>query len=273
MVGRSKSRSALRAALTGHQVVAYNFRRAREEHGWTQTQTGEALEPYLGYRLNQAGVSAIEKTFDTDRRRNIGADELIAFSRCFNKPVSWFFLPPEVATDHVVAPVYDEGVGDQFNLDVPDLLTVALGSPSGWRALADRVLAMVQSNGRPIAEALEEVLHARTEHFEEQINLRRSTMQQIELVHQMTPEDEAVIKMANALIELVKLTPQGFLKLRGADPDKALEILAHGDHRVQPFIDDAREKQARSDPGMRGYDFLQPIDPREALGLDDESEQ
>ena len=64
--------------MTVHQVVAYNFRRAREEAGWTQSQTGEYLEPFLGARLNQAGISAIEKTFDSDRRRNIDVSELVA---------------------------------------------------------------------------------------------------------------------------------------------------------------------------------------------------
>ena len=94
VVGRSKQRPAAKPATTVHQIVAYNFRRAREEEGWTQSQTSEFLEPFLGYRLNQAGVSAIEKTFDSERRRNIDVAEIVAFSRCFRTPISWFFLPP-----------------------------------------------------------------------------------------------------------------------------------------------------------------------------------
>ena len=77
VVGRSKQRQAAKPALTVHQIVAYNFRLAREEVGWTQAQTSEMLEPFLGMRLNQAGVSAIEKTFDSHRRRNIDVQEVV----------------------------------------------------------------------------------------------------------------------------------------------------------------------------------------------------
>src|SRR4051812_7193834 len=87
MVRRRKDKllppGANRPRLTVHQIVAYNFRRAREREGWTQVRTSDALEPYLGFKLNQAGVSAIEKTYDSDRRRNIDVAEVVAFSRCF----------------------------------------------------------------------------------------------------------------------------------------------------------------------------------------------
>ena len=78
MVGRTKKKTTSKPMLTVHQVVAYNFRRAREEKGWTQAQTSDALEPFLGYSLRQAGVSAIEKTFDSERRRNLDVAEVVA---------------------------------------------------------------------------------------------------------------------------------------------------------------------------------------------------
>ena len=99
----------------------------------------------------------------------------------------------------------------------------------------------------------------------------RSRMQ-VSLVYRMSPEDKAVTTLAKALVDLVKLTPLGFLALRDADLPKALELLAEGDRLVQPFIPDAAEKRARGEPPEGGYDRLQRIDPREALGLDDEQE-
>ena len=39
-----------------NQVVAYNVRAALR--GWTQEEVSERLEPYLGQRLTQAGISA-----------------------------------------------------------------------------------------------------------------------------------------------------------------------------------------------------------------------
>jgi len=270
VVGRAKSKSQSQPSVTVHQVVAYNFRRARELMGWTQSQTSEALEPFLGYRLNQAGVSAIEKTFDSDRRRNIDVAEVVAFARCFNKPVNWFFLPPEGLIDHLVEPVSHDDHGSRLNLEVADLLSVALGRPNGWQAVLDRLESLMRSNSRRMARAIQDALHTRPENYEEQINLRRSTVQQVTLVHQMNPGDEAVVRMAQALIELVKLTPEGYLKLRDADPDQALKILADGDRLVAPFLADAAEKQASGSEFLHGYDLLEPIDPAVALGLKDE---
>ena len=43
-----------------NEIVAYNFRRARELRGWTQQETAQRLERFVGVRLRQAGVSAIE---------------------------------------------------------------------------------------------------------------------------------------------------------------------------------------------------------------------
>lgn len=76
-------------ALTTNKVIAYNSARAREESGWTQVEASGALDCYLGYKLKQAGISSIERTFDGDRQRSFTATELTAFARCFGKPVGW----------------------------------------------------------------------------------------------------------------------------------------------------------------------------------------
>ena len=81
-----------------NQVVAYNFRAARELRGWTQDDVADRLERYLGQRLTQAAVSAIERAWDGDRRREFDAHELLIFAMVFNLPIIWFFLPP--ARDH-----------------------------------------------------------------------------------------------------------------------------------------------------------------------------
>ena len=77
-----------------NQVVAYNFRAARELRGWTQDELAERLEPYLGQRLTQAGVSSIERAWDGDRRREFDAHELLIFAMVFDLPIIWFLLPP-----------------------------------------------------------------------------------------------------------------------------------------------------------------------------------
>jgi len=80
--------------LTPNQVVAYNLAQARLLRGWTQDQASEALEPHVGKRWSRATFSAAERSVDGDRVRQFDADEIVAFARAFDLPVSWFFLPP-----------------------------------------------------------------------------------------------------------------------------------------------------------------------------------
>ena len=77
-----------------NQVVAYNIREARQLRGWTQEELADRLEPYLGQRLTQAGVSSIERAWDGDRRREFDAHELLIFAMVFDVPILWFLLPP-----------------------------------------------------------------------------------------------------------------------------------------------------------------------------------
>jgi len=77
-----------------NQVVAYNVRAARELRGWTQEEFAAHLEPYVGQRLTQASVSAIERAWDGDRRREFDAQELLYFAVVFDLPIVWFLIPP-----------------------------------------------------------------------------------------------------------------------------------------------------------------------------------
>jgi len=77
-----------------NQVVAYNIREARLLRGWTQEELAGRLEPYLGQRLTQAGVSSIERAWDGERRREFDAHELLVFAMVFDLPILWFLLPP-----------------------------------------------------------------------------------------------------------------------------------------------------------------------------------
>jgi transcriptional regulator with XRE-family HTH domain len=77
-----------------NQVVAYNVRAARELRGWTQEQFAARMEPYLGQRLTQASVSAIERAWAGERRREFDAHELLVFAMVFDLPMLWFLLPP-----------------------------------------------------------------------------------------------------------------------------------------------------------------------------------
>jgi hypothetical protein len=114
-----------------NQIVAYNVRAARELRGWTQDQFAEHLEPYLGQRMTQAGVSSIERAWDSDRRREFDAHELLVFAMVFELPIIWFLLPPP--GDHRLL----RGTTRQAN----ELYKWLLGSPDMLPPLYDRLRA------------------------------------------------------------------------------------------------------------------------------------
>ena len=87
-----------RPAWTPNQLVAHNIAKARLLRGWTQDQAAEACEPYLGKRLSPASWSALERSVDGGRIREITADELVGFARGFDLPVGFFLTPPSAGT-------------------------------------------------------------------------------------------------------------------------------------------------------------------------------
>jgi transcriptional regulator with XRE-family HTH domain len=103
MARRRKSVQHPVPSWTPNQIVAHNIARARMLRGWTQDQAAEACAAYLGARLSAASWSAMERSVDGDRVREITADELVAFARAFDLPVGFFLTPPSAWDDHVVA--------------------------------------------------------------------------------------------------------------------------------------------------------------------------
>ena len=107
-----------------NEVVAYNFRRARELRGLTQDEAAVQLEPFLGVRLPQASVSALERSYGGDKRREFDAQEILAFACGFDLPLIWFFLPPAddtrrlAGTSDNIRELYTLLLGREDQLDV-----------------------------------------------------------------------------------------------------------------------------------------------------------
>jgi hypothetical protein len=269
-MAKAKTAAPEHPRLTVHQVVAYNFRRAREALGWTQAETGDRLAPHLGLRLNQAGVSAIERTYDGDRPRNIDVAEIVAYARCFGLPVAWFLIPPPGRTGDWVEPVIDSDPA--ANLPAADLLALCLGTPTGWEALVGRIIELVRSDPDDTRRALSLALAGvRASRWEKQIDLRRQALLAATLAERATPGEETIAKMAELLVELVKLTPLGYDQLRRADPDEALRLLAQGDALVQPKL---RSGGLSDEPTVlrssEGFDDLEPVDVQHAFDRDEQ---
>lgn len=112
-------------AWTPNQIVAHNIAKARLLRGWTQDQAAEACEPYLGNRLSTASWSALERSVDGARIRQIDADELVAFARAFDLPIGFFLTPPSVWDGHVV----DTPDAGADRLEPVELFDVVIGTP------------------------------------------------------------------------------------------------------------------------------------------------
>jgi transcriptional regulator with XRE-family HTH domain len=89
--------------LTASQLVAYNLRRARELRGWTQTEAAERLGPLLGRKWSKALFSISERSFQGRRIRKFSVEELIAFSKVFGYPVSYFLRVPDGSARWMIA--------------------------------------------------------------------------------------------------------------------------------------------------------------------------
>ncbi len=74
--------------FTANQVVAFNLAQAREWRGWTQDEAAVALEPFLGVRWSKATFSQAERSVAGRFIRNFTADEIVAFARGFELPVT-----------------------------------------------------------------------------------------------------------------------------------------------------------------------------------------
>ena len=84
--------------FTPNQVVANNLRRARNLHRWTAEEAAEHLEPYLGERWSKVTWSAAERSIRGERIRQFSADDLVAFAKTFQPPISFFFSRPATST-------------------------------------------------------------------------------------------------------------------------------------------------------------------------------
>ncbi len=127
------------ANLTPNQVVAYNVRRARRLHNWTQEQAAERLEPYLGERWSKASFSVAERSVDhAERIRQFTADDIMALCAAFDLPVAFFFTPPPRGIELIAPPAASE------RLSSARALKLATSSPD------KRVAALMEERYRDL---------------------------------------------------------------------------------------------------------------------------
>ena len=89
-----KRRAKRPEPLTASAIVALNFRRIREEKGWSQAQAGERLERVTGRLWSVATVSAVERGWERGPERAFGVNEVDAISLAFGVSLLELLLPP-----------------------------------------------------------------------------------------------------------------------------------------------------------------------------------
>lgn len=158
MVRRKKSAEQpdvpLYFGLSPNQVVAYNLAQARLLRGWTQEQAADALEPHVGKRWSKATFSAAERSVDGERVRQFDADEIVAFARAFELPVSWFFLPPPPWGAPGVPAKLQTPASGQFGEPLAVLADLVFGSDAEVGLLELRLRAFLDQLGpNPLSDA------------------------------------------------------------------------------------------------------------------------
>jgi transcriptional regulator with XRE-family HTH domain len=145
--------------LTPNQVVAYNLAQARLEKGWTQDEACEALAPYLGTRWSKANYSAAERSVDGTRIRQFDADEIVAFARGFDLPVSWFFLPPPPWSSPGIPVKLRTPDADRFGAPLALLADLVFGDDYHRATMVLRLQAFLDQLGpNPLSAAQQRVV-------------------------------------------------------------------------------------------------------------------
>ena len=116
--------------LDVNAVVSYNIKAIRERRGWTQQSVAERLGDLTGHQLPQASISAMERSFDGDRKRRFDAHELYLLSVVFDVPITYFFMPPPHTGDATLT---------DTERPVTDLFAATIGTEAQQAALRDRV--------------------------------------------------------------------------------------------------------------------------------------
>ncbi|HWB66184.1 MAG TPA: helix-turn-helix transcriptional regulator [Mycobacteriales bacterium] len=194
-----------------NQIVAYNFRRARELRGWTQDEAALRLEPYLGVRLRQAAVSAIEGAFGGAKRREFDAQEILAFACGFDLPLVWFFLPPP--EDHRTLLGTSELVSELY------LLTV--GRPDQLKVLRDRFRELGHADPNHDDQVLARVYGAPTARTLADYPARRKELLLAMLDAHGDDLDGAAEEMGRFFDHLRQVGIRGYVAEHANDPDYA----------------------------------------------------
>jgi transcriptional regulator with XRE-family HTH domain len=209
---RDGPRRPTRPGVNLNEIVAYNFRRARELRGLTQDEAADRLAPFLGVRLSQAAISGIEGAYGGTKRREFDAQELLAFTCAFDLPIIWFLIPPP--EDHRNL----QGTSDI----VSELYMLALGRNDQLDYLRDRFRELGHVEPDETDRVLERVYGAPTERTLADYPTRRKEMLLAMLDSHADNLDRAADEMGAFFDHLRQVGIRGFVAEKVNDRDYAI---------------------------------------------------
>jgi|GEM_PF-1927267 len=124
--------------ITPNQIIAFNLTVARQLRGWTQEEAAVKLEPFVGARWSKATFSSAERSIDGRRIRQFTADEIVAFSRCFDVPIGFFFMPPRPSESETPTR-FATAENDDYGLSLAELLDAIFGTPGERDVMSERL--------------------------------------------------------------------------------------------------------------------------------------
>lgn len=192
-----------------NQIVAYNIREARQLRGWTQEELADRLEPYLGQRLTQAGVSSIERAWDGERRREFDAHELLIFAMVFDLPILWFLLPPPG----------DHRVMRSTTRPVDELYAWLLGQPHQLEPLYERLRQIGITDATTAEEAVEKITGVPAAAKQWSYRERRKELLLALLDKHADSLDSAVEELGRMVDHLRQVGIRGFIAEHTSDDD------------------------------------------------------
>lgn len=192
-----------------NQVVAYNIRQARLLRSWTQEELADRLEPYLGQRLTQAGISSIERAWDGERRREFDAHELLIFAMVFDLPILWFLLPPPG----------DHRLMQSTTRPVDELYTWLLGRPDQLDPVYERLRQLGVTDPTTAEETVEKITGIPTEAKQWNYRERRKELLLALLDEHADSLDDAVDELGQMVDHLRQVGIRGFIAEHTSDED------------------------------------------------------
>ena len=122
----------------------------------SQDEAAERLAPHLGQRWSKTTLSAAERSIDGVRIRNFTADEILAFAKAFDVPVTYFYLAPpwteEVGQPEAEPVPAQELVGRLFDVG-PDARDWLLREAVPMTAETTLALRQARANLDAVADA------------------------------------------------------------------------------------------------------------------------